>query len=149
MRDWHSRSKSRWLRSDLGIVAWVVCLVVLGPGDGSASRLFGQENQVQDSGYDYFKYDSRPIIDRDPFDLLIFSGGQSYEIMPLGLPLGEALPRRGKALFKLLEEPDATITYAAPWNMIAEVRPFSAIILEVAKRLEAKNELSEIGRAHV
>lgn len=146
MRDWHSRSKSRWLRSGLGIMTSVVCLVVLGSGDGSVSMLFGQENQVQDSGYDYFKYDSRPIIDRDPFDLLIFSGGQSYEIIPLGLPLGEALPRRGKALFKLLEEPDATITYAAPWNTIAEVRPFSAIILEVAKRLEAKNELSEAYR---
>ncbi len=111
------------------------------------SLSFAQEaTPVQDSGYDYFKYDSRPIIDRDPFDLLIFSGGQSYEILPLGLPVGEPLPRRGKALFKLLEEPDATITYAAPWNMVAEVRPFSGIILEVAKRLEAKNELSEAYR---
>jgi len=122
---------------------------------GSAWLFFGateslslaqEATPVQDSGYDYFKYDSRPIIDRDPFDLLIFSGGQSYEILPLGLPAGEPLPRRGKALFKLLEEPDATITYAAPWNMIAEVRPFSGIILEVAKRLEAKNELSEAYR---
>lgn len=111
-----------------------------------AGLLFSGQTTAQDSGYDYFKYDSRPIIDRDPFDLIIFSGGQSYEIQPLSLPLGEPLPRRGKALFKLLEEPDATITYAAPWTNIAEIRPFSAIILEVAKRLEAKNELSEAYR---
>ncbi|MDP1562075.1 MAG: ABC transporter substrate-binding protein, partial [Pirellulaceae bacterium] len=124
-------------------LVWVLCLLWFGPAVPKSS---GQETTIQDSGYDYFKFDSRPIIDRDPFDLLIFSGGQSYEILPLGLPFGEALPRRGKALFKLMEEPDATITYAAPWNMIAEVRPFSGIILEVAKRLEAKNELSEAYR---
>lgn len=107
---------------------------------------YSQESVPQDSGYDYFKHDSRPIIDRDPFDLLIFSSGESYEIMPLNLPLGEPLPQRGKILFKLLEEPDATITYAAPWNMVDEVRPFAAISLEVAKRLEAKNELTEAYR---
>lgn len=107
---------------------------------------YSQETVPQDTGYDYFKYDSRPIIDRDPFDLLIFSNGQSYEIMPLNLPLGEPLPRRGKILFKLLEEPDGTITYAAPWNMVGEVRSFAAIALEVAKRLEAKNDLSEAYR---
>ncbi|MBL8888630.1 MAG: hypothetical protein JNL67_01540 [Planctomycetaceae bacterium] len=123
----------------------IVFLTLLTAGLAS-SESFGQETVPQDSGYDYFKYDSRPIIDRDPFDLLIFSNGQSYEIMPLNLPLGEALPRRGKILFKLLEEPDGTITYAAPWNMVAEVRSFASIALEVAKRLEAKNDLSEAYR---
>lgn len=141
MRDWHPSSMR--IRFVSGSLVWVFCLLWFGPAVPTSS---GQETVIQDSGYDYFKFDSRPIIDRDPFDLLIFSGGQSYEILPLGLPFGEALPRRGKALFKLMEEPDATITYAAPWNMIAEVRPFSGIILEVAKRLEAKNELSEAYR---
>lgn len=146
MWDWQSCARQAGLKNTARRMVWWVGLLCWGTACLPILLSHGQENRVQDSGYDYFKYDSRPIIDRDPFDLLIFSGGQSYEIAPMGLPAGEALPRRGKALFKLLEEPDATITYAAPWNMVAEVRPFASIVLEVAKRLEAKNELSEAYR---
>ncbi len=99
----------------------------------------------QDS-HDFFQYDSRPIIDREPFDLLIFSSGQRVEIEPLGLPLGEPLPRSGKAIFKLLEEADPTISYAAPWNRITEIKPFAEIILQVAKKLEESGELAEAYR---
>jgi ABC-type transport system substrate-binding protein len=101
---------------------------------------------VGQDGHDYFKYDSRPIIDREPFDLLTFSTGQQVEIEPLGLPLNEPLPRRGKVIFKLLEEPDGTISYAAPWTNVAEIKPFSEVILSVAKQLEVKGELGEAYR---
>lgn len=130
---------ARWM-DGLVVPLGRLLALVLGLSGLCGSGVLAQE------GFDYFRYDRRPIIDREPFDLMVFSTGQMVEVEPMSLPLDQPLPKRGKAIFKLLEEPDASISYAAPWNNIAEIKPFSAVILEVAKQLEAKGELAEAYR---
>lgn len=90
--------------------------------------------------------DPRPIIDREPFDRLSFNTGQSYDVFPLDAPPPEQRPKRGKLIFKLLDEPDGTVSYAAPWNAVAEIKSFAEIILETAKALEARGDLGEAYR---
>lgn len=84
--------------------------------------------------------DPRPYIDREPFEIIVFATGQAYEIEPMDkLDHNQPLPRRGKAVFQLLDEADPEFAFVAPWNRISEVKSYAKLILEEAKRLE-KNE---------
>lgn len=82
--------------------------------------------------------DPRPLIDREPFERIVFATGQSYDIEPMNAP--DPLPKRGKADFRLLDEPDPDYAFVAPWNRVAEVKTFAQLILEEAKRLEKDEE---------
>lgn len=87
--------------------------------------------------------DPRPLIDREPFQVIVFATGQSYEIEPLPLKVYNPelpLPKRGKFGFQLLDEADPSFVFVAPWNRVSEIKTFATLILEEAKRLEKSDE---------
>jgi len=122
-----------------------VCLLASeGLSAAAGTKIRAQQDDVPE--IPEFKYDRRPIIDREPYDRITFENGQEADVHPMNLPPDQPLPRQGKAMFRLLDEPDSSITYAAPWNRISEVRGFPEIIMDVAKKLEARGELGEAYR---
>ena len=96
---------------------------------------------------DYSKEIKSPILDGDPFDLIILDDYNDNAIMKI-LPLAERpvqpFPEQGNLIFEFLEESETLLQ--VPYNRIVQYKTFNDLLIEEANAWLANKEYKKAFR---